>query len=91
MNSEDLRAAVNQRVDEVVLRYKGKMAHWDVVNEGLHGKFFDYRLKDKNFTANVYRRVARLDPSVVKFVNDYNVIEYYYDTDSTPQKMLEVC
>eukprot|EP00899_Mesostigma_viride_P020270 jgi/Mesvir1/28244/Mv04785-RA.1 len=69
--SGDLSAAVDSRTVSVVSRYQGKMAHWDVNNEMLHGSFF----KDRGIPpADGFKQVNKLDPSAKLFTNDYNII-----------------
>lgn len=81
---------MDNRVDTVVKRYKGKYKHWDVLNEMLHGSFYEERLENKNFAGGLFRKVKNLDPNVKLFLNDYNVVEYYNDQEATPETYLEV-
>lgn len=90
LSKDQLLNAVIKRVHDSVGRYKGQFQHWDVNNEYLHGQYFEEALKDPNFSASMFRLTQRLDPKVLKFVNDYNIIEYYYDPLSSPALMLEV-
>ena len=85
-----LKRAVSKRVRDVVGRYKGRVIHWDVVNEALHGPYMEEKLNDRNFQASMFRLVDQVDPIVQKFINDYNVIEYYNDPDSSASKVIEV-
>jgi hypothetical protein len=43
LDVDDLRAAVKQRVDSIIRRYRGKIIEWDVDNEMLHASFFKDR------------------------------------------------
>lgn len=69
--------AVRTRTRDVVTRYKGRFKHWDVVNEMLHFNYFENVTKNPDFSASVYRDTKLWDPSVLTFVNDYNVVETY--------------
>lgn len=82
--------AVRNRVRDVVSRYKGRFLHWDVVNEMLHGSYFEEATGDPNFAAKIYALVKEIDPKVLTFVNDYNVIEQPFDPSSTPEVYIRV-
>eukprot|EP00271_Cylindrocystis_brebissonii_P002564 TRINITY_DN1328_c2_g1_i2.p1 TRINITY_DN1328_c2_g1~~TRINITY_DN1328_c2_g1_i2.p1 ORF type:complete len:616 (+),score=67.33 TRINITY_DN1328_c2_g1_i2:718-2565(+) len=82
-----LVSAMQKRLESVVNRYKGKVMHWDVYNEMLHGHYYQTRVNN-SIAAWMYKATRQLDPSVKLFVNDYNVIEYYGDPLSTPETYL---
>ncbi|KAJ1442754.1 Glycoside hydrolase family 10 domain [Sesbania bispinosa] len=44
LNNNDLMAAVQNRLNGLLTRYKGKFSHYDVNNEMLHGSFYQDRL-----------------------------------------------
>ena len=73
----ELQAAVDSRLDSVVNHFKGKYLHWDVNNEMLHGSFYQDRL-GSGIRPYMFNRVKTIDPNVVTFVNDYNVISGGY-------------
>ncbi|MCW5557882.1 MAG: endo-1,4-beta-xylanase [Verrucomicrobiae bacterium] len=73
LTSEQLRAAVLSRLDSVVPRYRGIFPHWDINNEMLHGRYFRDRLGD-GIVPLLFQRTGALDPTVKRFVNDYNVL-----------------
>ncbi|XP_022638234.1 uncharacterized protein LOC106765206 isoform X2 [Vigna radiata var. radiata] len=86
LNKNDLMTAVQNRLNGLLTRYKGKFSHYDVNNEMLHGSFFQDRL-GKDIRANMFKTANQLDPSATLFVNDYHV-EDGCDTRSSPDKYI---
>lgn len=68
-----LRAAVERRMESVVGHCRGKVVHWDVNNEMLHGSFFRDRLGG-DIHAWMFQRAHQLDPDARLFVNDFNIL-----------------
>ncbi|KAK6120984.1 hypothetical protein DH2020_045272 [Rehmannia glutinosa] len=88
LSSNDLWAAANKRVYSVVNRYKGKLFHWDVVNENLHFNFFESKLG--NNASNIfYQKTNQYDGSTVPFLNEYNTIEESGDGAVSASKYLQ--
>nr|CAH60862.1 endo-1,4-beta-xylanase [Hordeum vulgare] len=85
LDRDQLRSAVQSRIQGLVSRYAGRFPHYDVNNEMLHGRFFRDRLGDEDVPAYMFKEVARLDPEAALFVNDYNV-ECGNDPNATPEK-----
>ncbi|XP_058217198.1 endo-1,4-beta-xylanase 1-like isoform X3 [Rhododendron vialii] len=87
LSTDDLRTAVQNRLNGLLTRYKGKFKHYDVNNEMLHGSFFQGHL-GKDIRANMFKTANQLDPTATLFVNDYHV-EDGCDTRSSPEKYIE--
>ncbi|KAG5543712.1 hypothetical protein RHGRI_016467 [Rhododendron griersonianum] len=87
LSTDDLRTAVQNRLNGLLTRYKGKFKHYDVNNEMLHGSFFEGHL-GKDIRANMFKTANQLDPTATLFVNDYHV-EDGCDTRSSPEKYIE--
>ncbi|XAR62020.1 Endo-1,4-beta-xylanase [Bertholletia excelsa] len=87
LDKNDLATAVQNRLNGLLTRYKGKFKHYDVNNEMLHGSFYQDRL-GKDIRANMFKMASQLDPSPILFVNDYHV-EDGCDTRSCPEKYIE--
>ncbi|WVZ21507.1 hypothetical protein V8G54_008829 [Vigna mungo] len=87
LNKTDLMKAVQNRLNDLLTRYKGKFRHYDVNNEMLHGSFYQDKL-GKDIRANMFKTTHQLDPSATLFVNDYHV-EDGCDTRSTPEKYIQ--
>lgn len=86
LNNNDLMAAVQNRLTDLLTRYKGKFRHYDVNNEMLHGSFYQDRL-GKDIHAYMFKTANQLDPSPTLFVNDYHV-EDGKDSRSSPEKYI---
>ncbi|XP_066397127.1 endo-1,4-beta-xylanase 1-like isoform X1 [Miscanthus floridulus] len=87
LQGHHLMAAIQNRLQSLLSRYKDRFRHHDVNNEMLHGSFYEDRL-GRDIRAYMFREAHKLDPSAVLFVNDYNV-EDGCDTKSTPEKFVE--
>jgi len=70
-----LRKALERRIASVVGRYAGKVVHWDVNNEMLHGSYFKDRLGDA-IRPWIFQKMKEADPDAMSFVNDFNVVTY---------------
>ncbi|XP_022137962.1 uncharacterized protein LOC111009247 [Momordica charantia] len=87
LNNNDMMVAVQNRVTDLLTRYKGKFMHYDVNNEMLHGSFYQDHL-GKDIRANMFKTANKLDPSALLFVNDYHV-EDGCDAKSCPERYIE--
>ncbi len=82
LSPEDLRVAVERRLNSVVCRFAGKFVHWDVNNEMLHGTFFRDRLGE-DVLSWMFKRTRELDPNVKLFVNEFNILSADQNFDET--------
>ncbi|XP_037489695.1 endo-1,4-beta-xylanase 5-like [Triticum dicoccoides] len=82
---EELKAAMQKRLSSVVTRYAGKVIAWDVVNENLHGQFYEGRL-GANVSAEVYGQVAKMDANATLFMNEYGTLEWAMDLTAMASK-----
>ncbi|KAM0866536.1 hypothetical protein ACQ4PT_042567 [Festuca glaucescens] len=82
LSPEDLRSAVNTRIQSLMTRYRGEFAHWDVNNEMLHYNFYEQRL-GPNATADFFSVAQDADPLATLFMNEYNVVETCDDVSSS--------
>ena len=73
LNTNELRLAVERRMESAVTHFKGQFAHWDINNEMLHGSFYRDRLGEA-IQPWFFQRAHALDPSARLFVNDFNVL-----------------
>ncbi|ELT99830.1 hypothetical protein CAPTEDRAFT_180458 [Capitella teleta] len=74
MNRSDVIAQVQKRMKYVINHYKGKLPHWDVNNEQLHGDFFEKKTGDPDYLTKAFQMAHLFDPSVKLFTNDFNVV-----------------
>jgi len=77
-NSAETRAHVDNHINTLVSRYKGKIDAWDVVNEAfeedgsLRASVF-YKNMGENYIEEVFRKTEKVDPDVDLIYNDYNL------------------
>jgi endo-1,4-beta-xylanase len=84
LNTDQLRAAVESRMDSAVSHFKDKFVHWDINNEMVPGHFYKDRLGD-DIRVWMFQRAHEIDPNCRLFVNEYNVISGGYDLDKCLQ------
>jgi endo-1,4-beta-xylanase len=73
----ELRQILREHITDTVTHFKGKVWHWDVVNEIFNddGTWRDtiwYRNLGPGFVADAFRWAHRADPAAKLFLNDYN-------------------
>jgi len=77
-NAQTLTNAINDHIAQVAGRYKGRIFHWDVVNEVFeeNGSFRQsvfYRLLGENFIDIAFKAARQADPDAKLYINDYNM------------------
>lgn len=88
LSPDQLKSAVEKRLQSLVSRYKGQLIAWDVVNENLHFSFFESKL-GQNFSARIFNEVHNIDAKPYLFLNEYNTIEDSRDGSSTPARYIQ--
>ncbi len=80
-----VHGAMQNWINTVVARYKGKVKAWDVVNEvidesgnfrtGTHegDSFFWYDVLGESYITNAFHYAHAADPDALLFINDYNL------------------
>ncbi|XP_043712788.1 endo-1,4-beta-xylanase 5-like isoform X2 [Telopea speciosissima] len=81
-SEEELRSAVESRIQSLMNKYRGEFIHWDVSNEMLHFDFYQQRL-GLNATLHFFEIAHQSDPLATLFMNDFNVVETCADGNST--------
>ncbi|CAI5463107.1 unnamed protein product [Closterium sp. Yama58-4] len=87
LNDTALWAAMQRRMNSAVTRYTGKVQHWDVINEPLHGNYYGQRLGE-DIHSWMFKAARAIDPNVRLFLNDYNTVEQC-DRGANPEVYLE--
>lgn len=76
LSADELRHAMQERIQTLVGRYKGRVYAWDVVNEavddhnGLRKGLFFNKLGE-GYVAEAFRHAHEADPDALLFYNDY--------------------
>ncbi len=81
------KAAMKRRIEGTVSHYKGKVAHWDAINEIIHTLqhtveipgMLARRSGDPDIFAWIIKSAREIDPYAKMCVNEYNVIELASD------------
>ncbi|XP_046338916.2 anti-sigma-I factor RsgI6-like isoform X1 [Haliotis rufescens] len=82
MTGQTLWKQMERRIQGVIPRTKGKVEHWDVNNENVHGHFYEIGTGDANATMWMFREIHKLDPNVKLFLNDFGVVKDSHSTQA---------
>ncbi|XP_050401021.2 uncharacterized protein LOC126817893 [Patella vulgata] len=82
MNGTELNRTIQDRIKFITGLTKGKLEHWDVNNELLHGQYFEETVGDPHYSQKMYKAVHKSDPYARLFLNDYDVLAMGSNTDS---------
>ncbi len=70
---EALEAAMKQRVQDAVTRFRGKVMAWDVVNEPLDGGLFEEVL-GSGYLKQAFQLAREADPQALLVLNEYGIL-----------------
>src|SRR5690606_15372256 len=78
INKAALLARMEEHIETVMGRYKGKIHGWDVVNEAFNedGSYREsewYNIAGKDFIKTAFRKAQEVDPTAELYHNDVNV------------------
>ncbi|XP_046549759.1 endo-1,4-beta-xylanase 2-like [Haliotis rubra] len=74
LSASALKQAMVKRVTDSVGHFKGKLPHWDVNNENVHGDFYAQQLHDPDISIWMFNEAHKAAPNSLLFLNDYNVV-----------------
>ncbi len=72
LEGDELRAAVRERIERIVPRYRSQVTCWDVNNEMLDGEF--YASRAPGIRAEMFERAHALDPDAPLFCNEFGIL-----------------
>jgi endo-1,4-beta-xylanase len=85
LDAPQFKAAMKRRITSAMTHYKGRVAHWDIINEIIHARggttplvtMLDSLSGDPAIFSWILKEARAID-SVAKFtINEYNVVEYW--------------
>ncbi|XP_013420122.1 uncharacterized protein LOC106180638 [Lingula anatina] len=84
MTADQVKAALDARIQGVVGTFKGNLSHWDVNNEVIagHGDWFEQNTGDRYITEKMFQKIHSIDPDVKLFHNEFRVINSGAITDA---------
>ncbi|KAK3785258.1 hypothetical protein RRG08_036794 [Elysia crispata] len=74
LSATETRQEVETHMKYMTSISKGKLSHWDVNNELVHGNYFERKTNDPNFTKYMFKTVHAQDPVPKLCLNEYNVV-----------------
>lgn len=86
LDPSELSVCVQNRLIDLLSRFRGKFDHYDVNNEMLHGSFYKTRL-GAEIIPYMFQLAQQFDPQAKLFVNDYHVVDGC-DAYSSPEKYI---
>ncbi|KAL8563090.1 hypothetical protein ACOMHN_066413 [Nucella lapillus] len=81
-----LNRTVQERLHFMVSLTKGQLQQWDIMNELLHGQWFEEKFQDPHYSQQLYKQVKQLSPNTTVFLNDYHVVSMCDGTDAYLQQ-----
>ncbi|XP_022345335.2 anti-sigma-I factor RsgI6-like [Crassostrea virginica] len=73
-SQSQLLTTMKKHVHDVISRTHGKLEHWDVNNEDLHGDWYERHTGDPDITEKMFQWIHNQESQVKLFLNDYMVI-----------------
>lgn len=73
LSKQELQLAVQNRASEICDRYRGRITEYDVLNEMLHGDFFQKKLGE-DIVDKMFQWCRAADPKAHLYVNDFNIL-----------------
>ncbi|OWF48073.1 uncharacterized protein LOC110453569 [Mizuhopecten yessoensis] len=74
LSDQQVLQAMHTHLNDMISHTRGKLAHWDVNNENLHGDYFEKKTGHPNVTMEMFQWLHSAEPGVKLFLNDYNAL-----------------
>ncbi|HHV54133.1 MAG TPA: hypothetical protein GXX55_01560 [Firmicutes bacterium] len=68
---QEVEALLKNRVQEIVARYAGRVDIWDVLNEPLHERWFEFI---PDYAVKVFQWAREANPKALLLINEYGVL-----------------
>ena len=83
------KAAVDERIDKCLNHYKGRLKHWDIINELTHGQAgsggnqgtLEVLTGDQGIFSYVLKEAAKIETESKFTLNEYNLVSQYSDRE----------
>ena len=95
-NPEKVRALILNHIKSITEATKGKINHWDVLNEVYTNKDLQNIFGNEELLFEAYKKLKEYDPKAERFINDYGIIsggginktkqDWYYNFAKTIDK-----
>ncbi|XP_033747039.1 anti-sigma-I factor RsgI6-like [Pecten maximus] len=73
-DKDTMKTLIQERISDAISLTKGRLAHWDVCNEALHGDFYERKTGNVDITMDMFREMHKKEPSTQLFLNDFAVV-----------------
>ncbi|MCC5849660.1 MAG: endo-1,4-beta-xylanase [Verrucomicrobia bacterium] len=73
LEGEELKAAMENHLRQILPRYRGKLYAWDGINEMVTARFFEERIGE-GIRSHIYKLAHELDPDTPLFTNEYSIL-----------------
>ncbi|HEX2956085.1 MAG TPA: endo-1,4-beta-xylanase [Chitinispirillaceae bacterium] len=95
LSKTEFKQAMQERIDDAIPHFKGKVVQWDVINEIVHGAngstptvtMLDSASGDPDIFKWILQEARKKDPDCKFVINDYNLIEQYDAIDKFVAKV----
>lgn len=74
LNPKKIRQLINENYKSVLYATKGKISHWDVLNEAYTNKDITTILGSNQVLFEAFERARELDPKAKRYINEYGII-----------------
>lgn len=73
LRGEELQAAMENHLRQILPKYRGRLIAWDVINEMITAFFFEERI-GKHIRPHMFKLAHDIDPDTPLFTNEYSIL-----------------
>ncbi|CAG5119583.1 unnamed protein product, partial [Candidula unifasciata] len=74
LTGQAMKDAIQGHIQNMTDTAKGRISHWVVNNERLHGSFYEDSTGDATISQHMFQAARSADPTADLFLNDYDVV-----------------